>query len=149
MVKLTIKNLINCCNQDKNSRFLINSIIEKTKKDSDFEKFITFIIKYNISIFEKNVDWFIIDKEQIEFNVNKIIETTFNDHIINITQISNNNLSINEIKITLDKLNTNLKKKLGDLYEIKNLLEILDLDIKCSKNKKIINNDIYIEEFSN
>jgi hypothetical protein len=149
MVKLTNKNLMDYFNQDKNSIFLINSIIEKTKKDLDFEKFILIILKYNISIFEKNIEWSIKDKEQIDFNISKIIETCFNDHIINIKQLSLD--SFNEIKTGLDKLNNNIKKKLAELYEVKTLLQNLNLDITYIKKKRIVNNDIdiYIEEFSN
>jgi hypothetical protein len=66
------------------------------------------------------------------------------------------NTSFIDIKHILDKLNTLLKKKLGDLYDLKFLLNCVNLELPKSepvqirfKNKKIINNDIYIEEFSN
>jgi len=83
----------------------------------------------------------------------------YNDHIINITKVSSENDSnvFTEIKQILDKLHLGLKKKLSDLYELKNLLAEVELDLPepiqqiqpTQKKKKIINNDIYIEEFSN
>ena len=103
-------------------------------------------------------NWSIKDTKNILNQIEKIIRSIYNNHIINITQLSissDNDIFIN-IKNTLDKLNNTLKKKLSDLYDLKYLLNIINLDLPKSdqvqqrfKNKKIINNDIYIEEFSN
>ena len=82
--------------------------------------------------------------------------------------------NFNEVRLLLDKLNLNLKKKISDFYDLKILLKIINLSINQidpinnliitqiesinnlqknyldkPKRKKIINNDIYIEEFSN
>jgi hypothetical protein len=164
MVKLSIKNITNCIDNElvtsnlESNPFII-SISEKTKIDSSFNKFLTLGLKYNILIFEKNNDesWAIKSKQNILNQIEKLIRTAYNDHIINITQISiesNDEKIFTNIKQTLDKLHNGLKKKLIDLYEIKSLLEIIDLNLnlqseKKIKKKKIINNDIYIEEFSN
>jgi len=164
MVKLSIKNITNCIDNElvtnnlESNPFII-SISEKSKIDGSFNKFLTLGLKYNILIFEKNIDesWTIKSKQNILNQIEKLIRTAYNDHIINITQISiesNDEKIFTNIKQTLDKLHNGLKKKLIDLYEIKYLLEIIDLNLnlqseKKIKKKKIINNDIYIEEFSN
>jgi hypothetical protein len=162
MVKLSIKNITNCIDNElitnnlQSNPFII-SISEKTKIDTSFNKFLTLALKYNILIFEKSIDesWTIKSKQNILNQIEKLIRTVYNDHIINITQISiesNDAKIFTNIKQTLDKLHNGLKKKLIDLYEIKSILEIIDLNLQSDKKikkKKIINNDIYIEEFSN
>ena len=172
MVKINIKNITNCIdyNLDSNqieSNPFIYSISEKTKIDSSFNKFLNLSLKYSILIFEKVQDdiWTIKDKKNILSQIEKIIHSIYNDHIISITQISISsdntelsNTSFIDIKHILDKLNTLLKKKLSDLYDLKFLLYCVNLELPKPinksiqlrfKNKKIINNDIYIEEFSN
>ncbi len=73
--------------------------------------------------------------------------------------------TIGEIKQILDKLHLGLKKKLSDLYELKEMLVDFEMPIykpepkvqtqtqnqskPLNKKKRIISNDIYIEEFSN
>jgi hypothetical protein len=165
MVKISVKNITNCIDYNLESNNLetnpfIISISEKTKTDSSFNKFLNLSLKYNILVFEKMQDenWSIKDNKNILNQIEKIIRSIYNNHIINITQLSissDNDIFIN-IKNTLDKLNNTLKKKLSDLYDLKYLLNIINLDLPKSdqvqqrfKNKKIINNDIYIEEFSN
>lgn len=165
MVKISVKNITNCIDYNLESNNLetnpfIISISEKTKTDSSFNKFLNLSLKYNILVFEKMQDenWSIKDTKNILNQIEKIIRSIYNNHIINITQLSissDNDIFIN-IKNTLDKLNNTLKKKLSDLYDLKYLLNIINLDLPKSdqvqqrfKNKKIINNDIYIEEFSN
>jgi hypothetical protein len=164
MVKISIKNITNCLDYDFNTAKietdpLIISISEKTKTDTSFNKFLGLGLKYNILIFEKtnNDLWNIKNKNNILNQIDKLIRTTYNDHIINITQISiesiNNNFT--DIKTILDKLHIGLKKKLLDLYDFKYLLENIELNLfkneekKIIRKKKIISNDIYIEEFSN
>jgi len=164
MVKLNIKNITNCIDNDLiNNKLKLNpfiiSISEKTKIDISFNKFLSLALKYNILIFEKKIDgsWSFKTKKIIQNHIEKIINTVYNDYIVNITKISIESKDIEifkDIKQTLDKLHINLKKKLNDLYDIKYLIDIINLDVE-KKNiekkyiKKIINNDIYIEEFSN
>ena len=166
MVKISVKNITNCIDYNLESNNLetnpfIISISEKTKTDSSFNKFLNLSLKYNILVFEKMQDenWSIKDTKNILNQIEKIIRSIYNNHIINITQLSissDNTESFLNIKHILDKLNTLLKKKLGDLYDLKFLLNCVNLDLPKLesvqpriKNKKIINNDIYIEEFSN
>ena len=170
MVKINIKNITNCIdyNLDSNkieSNPFITSISEKTKTDSSFNKFLNLSLKYSILIFEKVQDeiWTIKDKKNILSQIEKIMRGIYNDHTMSITQLSMSydntelsNTSFIDIKHILDKLNTLLKKKLGDLYDLKFLLSCINLELPKHgtvqprfKNKKIINNDIYIEEFSN
>jgi hypothetical protein len=165
MVKISVKNITNCIDYNLESNNLetnpfIISISEKTKTDSSFNKFLNLSLKYNILVFEKMQDenWSIKNNKNILNQIEKIIRSIYNNHIINITQLSissDNDVFIN-IKNTLDKLNNTLKKKLSDLYDLKFLLNCVNLELPKSdqvqqrfKNKKIINNDIYIEEFSN
>lgn len=170
MVKISIKNITNCIDYNLNSNKIettpfISSISEKTKTDSSFNKFLNLSLKYSILIFEKVQDeiWTFKDKKNILSQIEKIIRSVYNDHTMSITQlsISSDNIELSntsfiDIKHILDKLNTLLKKKLGDLYDLKFLLNCVNLELPKSepvqirfKNKKIINNDIYIEEFSN
>jgi hypothetical protein len=164
MVKINSKNITNCVDYDINTNQvetnpLIVSISEKTKTDNSFNKFLTLGLKYNILIFEKtnNNLWNIKDKNNISNQIDKLIRTIYNDHIINITKISMESINNNfiDIKNLLDKLHIGLKKKLIDLYDLKYLLENIELNLfkneekKIIKKKKIISNDIYIEEFSN
>jgi hypothetical protein len=170
MVKISIKNITNCIDYNLDSNKIetnpfITSISEKTKTDSSFNKFLNLSLKYSILIFEKVQDeiWTIKDKKNILSQIEKIIRSVYNDHMMSITQLSMSsdntelsNTSFIDIKHILDKLNTLLKKKLGDLYDLKFLLNCVNLELPKSepiqprfKNKKIINNDIYIEEFSN
>ncbi len=161
MVKFTLKNISNICPPDNP---LVTHISEKCKNDISFNKFLNLVLKYNILIFEKDdmSKWSLKSKLIILNQIDKSIGVAYNDHIINITKVSSENDSNNftEIKQILDKLHLGLKKKLSDLYELKNLLEKVNLDIpdpepvqlrqtQTQKKKKIINNDIYIEEFSN
>jgi hypothetical protein len=163
MVKFTLKNISNICPPDNP---LVTHISEKCKSDISFNKFLNLVLKYNILIFEKdNVNkWSFKSKLIILNQIDKSIGVAYNDHIINITKVSSENDSSNfiEIKQILDKLHLGLKKKLLDLYELKNLLgevvldmpepvqvETIQLTNQTQKKKKIINNDIYIEEFSN
>ena len=170
MVKISIKNITNCIDYNLDSNKIetnpfITSISEKTKTDSSFNKFLNLSLKYSILIFEKVKDeiWTIKDKKNILSQIEKIIRSIYNDHTMSITQlsISSDNTKLSDtsfidIKHILDKLNILLKKKLGDLYDLKFLLNCVNLDLPKLdsvqpriKNKKIINNDIYIEEFSN
>ena len=166
MVKINIKNITNCIDYNLDSNKIetnpfITSISEKTKTDTSFNKFLNLSLKYSILIFEKVQDdiWTIKDKKNILTQIEKIIRSIYNDHTMSITQLSissDNTESFLNIKHILDKLNTLLKKKLGDLYDLKFLLNCVNLELPKSepvqirfKNKKIINNDIYIEEFSN
>lgn len=170
MVKISIKNITNCIDYNLDSYQIetnpfINSISDKTKTDSSFNKFLNLSLKYSILIFEKVQDeiWTIKDKKNILSQIEKIIRSIYNDHTMSITQlsISSDNTKLSDtsfidIKHILDKLNILLKKKLGDLYDLKFLLNCVNLDLPKLepvqlriKNKKIINNDIYIEEFSN
>ena len=170
MVKISVKNITNCIDYNLDSNKIetnpfITSISEKTKTDSSFNKFLNLSLKYSILIFEKVQDeiWTIKDKKNILSQIEKIIRSVYNDHMMSITQLSMSsdntelsNTSFIDIKHILDKLNTLLKKKLGDLYDLKFLLNCVNLELPKSepiqprfKNKKIINNDIYIEEFSN
>jgi hypothetical protein len=170
MVKISIKNITNCIDYNLDSNKIetnpfITSISEKTKTDSSFNKFLNLSLKYSILIFEKVQDeiWTIKDKKNILSQIEKIIRSIYNDHTMSITQlsISSDNIKLSDtsfidIKHILDKLNILLKKKLGDLYDLKFLLNCVNLDLPKLepvqlriKNKKIINNDIYIEEFSN
>jgi hypothetical protein len=170
MVKISIKNITNCIDYNLDSNKIetnpfITSISEKTKTDSSFNKFLNLSLKYSILIFEKVKDeiWTIKDKKNILSQIEKIVRSIYNDHIMSITQlsISSDNTKLSDtsfidIKHILDKLNILLKKKLGDLYDLKFLLNYVNLDLPKLdsvqpriKNKKIINNDIYIEEFSN
>ena len=185
MVKISIKNITNCIDYNLDSNKIetnpfITSISEKTKTDSSFNKFLNLSLKYSILIFEKVQDdiWTIKDKKNILSQIEKIIRSIYNDHTMSITQLSISSVCLLEqssnsdparadntklsdtsfidIKHILDKLNILLKKKLGDLYDLKFLLNCVNLDLPKLepvqlriKNKKIINNDIYIEEFSN
>jgi hypothetical protein len=153
MVKINIKNIKNCLDNDinKNTNIFLNLLIEKTKEDSNFERLIFLVLKYNILIFEKDIDWKIKNKEKINIEIDKLIKVLYDDHIINIQTLAiSNNVIFNDIKYTLDKINSVLKKKLSIYYDIKNILSIVDTNILIDKKKKkIINNDIYIEEFSN
>lgn len=159
MVKFTLKNISNICPPDNP---LVVHISEKCKNDISFNKFLNLVLKYNILIFEKDDSskWSFKPKLIILNQIDKSIGIAYNDHIINITKVSSENDSDNfiEIKQILDKLHLGLKKKLSDLYELKNLLNEVVLDIpepgtgpepQTQRKKKIINNDIYIEEFSN
>jgi hypothetical protein len=166
MVKISIKNITNCIDYNLDSNKIetnpfITSISEKTKIDSSFNKFLNLSLKYSILIFEKVQDdiWTFKDNKNILSQIEKIIRSIYNDHIMSITQLSmssDNTYSFIDIKHILDKLNILLKKKLGDLYDLKFLLNCVNFDLPKFepvqpriKNKKIINNDIYIEEFSN
>mgnify|MGYP000971663804 CR=1 FL=1 len=178
MVKVNIKNIINYFDneQNNNTNLIINIIINKINTDPDFNKFMSLVLKYNLLIFEKKeLLWIIKDKNIINFQIDKNIKNTYNDHIINITQLSSmDSDNFNEVRLLLDKLNLNLKKKISDFYDLKILLKIINLSINQidpinnliitqiesinnlqknyldkPKRKKIINNDIYIEEFSN
>ena len=158
MVKFSLKNISNICPPDNP---LVTHISEKCKFDISFNKFLNLVLKYNILIFEKDDTnkWSFKSKLIILNQIDKSIGVTYNDHIINITKVSSDNDSnvFTEIKQILDKLHLGLKKKLSDLYELKNLLDEVILDMPdpiqqiqpTQKKKKIINNDIYIEEFSN
>jgi hypothetical protein len=160
MVKFTLKNISNICPPDNP---LVAHISEKCKTDISFNKFLNLVLKYNILIFEKDDvnKWSFKSKLIILNQIDKSIGVAYNDHIINITKVSSENESnvFTEIKQILDKLHLGLKKKLSDLYELKNLLDEVVLDMPepvylepihpTQKRKKIINNDIYIEEFSN
>jgi hypothetical protein len=158
MVKFTLKNISSLCPPDNP---LVAHISEKCKIDISFNKFLNFVLKYSILIFEKDDTnkWSFKSKQIILNQIDKSIGVAYNDHIINITKVSSENDSNNftEIKQILDKLHLGLKKKLADLYELKHLLSEVELDvpiepiepIQQQKKKKIINNDIYIEEFSN
>jgi len=160
MVKFTLKNISNICPPDNP---LVAHISEKCKIDISFNKFLNLVLKYNILIFEKDDvnKWSFKSKLIILNQIDKSIGVAYNDHIINITKVSSENESnvFTEIKQILDKLHLGLKKKLSDLYELKNLLDEVVLDMPepvylepvqpTQKKKKIINNDIYIEEFSN
>ena len=158
MVKVSIKNIYNILDNDQNiiSNNFVFKLMEKTKDDLNFEKFLFLVLKHNLLIFEKQSNWIIKDNIYIESLLNKVIKSAYNDHIINITELSCIDIqNFINVKNTLDKLNINIKKKLVDFYELKTLLELVDLSIiydkvdKVIRKKKIINNDIYIEEFSN
>ncbi len=158
MVKFTLKNISNLCPPDNP---LVSHISEKCKNDISFNKFLNLVLKYNILIFEKDDmnKWSFKSKLVILNQIDKSIGVAYNDHIINITKVSSENESdvFVEIKQILDKLHLTLKKKLSDLYDLKNLLTDVVLDLPepiqqiqtVQKKKKIVNNDIYIEEFSN
>jgi len=158
MVKFTLKNISSICPPDNP---LVAHISEKCKNDISFNKFLNLVFKYNILIFEKDTSskWSFKSKLIILNQIDKSIGVAYNDHVINITKVSSENDSdvFMEIKQILDKLHLGLKKKLSDLYELKNLLTEVKLDLPepvqqiqpTQKKKKIINNDIYIEEFSN
>ena len=156
MVKITLKNISSWVGNDSHDNPFVTSISEKSKIDISFNKFLSFVLKQNILIFEKNIEnlWTFKSKQVILNQIDKCIVIVYNDHIINITkiQIENDSENISEIKQILDKLHLSFKKKLTDFYDLKNLLNEIDLDtckLNQPKKKKIINNDIYIEEFSN
>lgn len=159
MVRFTLKNISNLVGDDTANNLFVTHISEMCKKDISFNKFISLIFKYSILIFEKNTksEWTFKSKEIILNQIGKSISLSYNDHVINITKIhiENDTGNINEIKQQLDKYHLGLKKKLVDLYELKTLLDEINLEPPkppnaiSFKKKKIINNDIFIEEFSN
>ena len=168
MVKITLKNISSCVGNDSIDNPFVTYISDKCKTDISFNKFLGLVLKQNILIFEKNQDehWSLKSKLVILNQINKSIEVIYNDHIINITkvQMENDFSSIIDIKHILDRLHLNLKKKLTDLYELKEILDELELPVykpepvnstnqnqvkNLNKKKRIISNDIYIEEFSN
>jgi len=170
MVKITLKNISSWVGNDSIDNPFVTYISDKCKTDISFNKFLGLVLKQNILIFEKNQDeyWSLKTKQIILNQINKSIEVIYNDHIINITkvQMENDFSSIIDIKHILDRLHLNLKKKLTDLYELKQILAELDIPIYkpepisvnstnqiqqkiLNKKKRIISNDIYIEEFSN
>jgi hypothetical protein len=170
MVKITLKNISSWVGNDSIDNPFVTYISDKCKTDISFNKFLGLVLKQNILIFEKNQDeeWSLKTKQIILNQINKSIEVIYNDHIINITkvQMENDFSSIIDIKHILDRLHLNLKKKLTDLYELKQILAELEIPIYkpepisvnstnqiqqkiLNKKKRIISNDIYIEEFSN
>jgi hypothetical protein len=170
MVKITLKNISSWVGKDSIDNPFVTYISDKCKTDNSFNKFLGLVLKQNILIFEKNQEdiWSLKSKQIILQQINKYIEVIYNDHIINITKIQMENefSNIIDIKHILDRLHLNLKKKLTDLYELKEILIELDMPIyipepisinstnqnqikNVNKKKKIISNDIYIEEFSN
>jgi len=169
MVKITLKNISSWVGNDSIDNPFVTYISDKCKTDISFNKFLGLVLKQNILIFEKNQEniWSIKSKLVILNQINKYIEVVYNDHIINITKIQMENESSNiiDIKHILDRLHLNLKKKLTDLYELKEILAEIEIPIYqpepvnlinqvnqpklLNKKKRIISNDIYIEEFSN
>lgn len=164
MVRFTLKNISSWVGNDSTDSLFVTHISELCKTDISFNKFLSLVLKHSILIFEKNTEslWTFKSKPIILNQIDKCIGISYNDHIINITkiQIENDTSDINEIKLQLDKYHLGLKKKLTDLYELKNLLIEVNLESPKHqiiananqinpKKKKIINNDIYIEEFSN
>ena len=158
MVRVNIKNIYNILDNEQNinSNKFVHKLMEKSKNDLNFEKFLYLVLKYNLLIFEKQSNWIIKDISYINSLLQKLIKSTYDDHLINLSELSSINMeNYIDVKNMLDKLNNNIKKKLLDLYELKSLLESIDISIiydkidKVIKKKKIINNDIYIEEFSN
>jgi hypothetical protein len=170
MVKITLKNISSWIGNDSIDNPFVTYISDKCKTDISFNKFLGLVLKQNILIFEKNQEdiWSLKSKQVILNQIDKSIEVIYNDHIINITkvQMENDFSSIIDIKHILDRLHLNLKKKLTDLYELKQILAELEIPIYkpelisvnstnqiqqkiLNKKKRIISNDIYIEEFSN
>ena len=157
MVNITIKNISSLIEND--SLFLTH-ISTLCETDLSFNKFLNLVFKHNILVFEKNIDsqWSFKSKTLILNQIDKCMGILYNDHTINITkiQIENDSFCFDEIEKQLDKIHLDFKKKLIDLYELKNLLMqnkfnglVKPVQQINFKKKKIINNDIYIEEFSN
>ena len=173
MVRVTLKNISSWVGNETTNSSFVTYVSEKCKTDLSFNKFLSLVLKHSILIFEKNLEslWAFKSEPIILNQIDKCISISYNDYIINITkiQIENDANDINEIKQQLDKFHLGLKKKLTDLFELKNLLTQINLEPpkviesinqinqinQINKNqinpkkKKIINNDIYIEEFSN
>lgn len=152
-LKVNVKNIKKCLDDGPNINLnpFVSKLIDKTKNDDSFNKFLSLVIKHNLLIFEKKNEWVFKEKQYIENQIDKSIAMLFNDHILNTnTLLSCDNYNLIDIKTTLDKLHFNIKKKIGDFDELKKLLELIDFNITTKvKIKKIINNDIYIEEFTN
>lgn len=167
MVKITLKNISSWVGNDISDNPFLTYISDKCKTDISFNKFLGLVLKQNILIFEKTPEetWTFKSTPEILLQINKCIEVVYNDHIINITKVhmEHDVNTIGEIKQILDKLHLGLKKKLSDLYELKEMLVDFEMPIykpepkvqtqnqskPLNKKKRIISNDIYIEEFSN
>ena len=139
MVKFTLKNISSWVGNDATDSLFVTHISKMCKTDISFNKFLSLVLKHSILIFEKNTDsqWTFKSKSIILNQIDKSIGILYNDHIINITkiQIENDNVDINEIKQQLDKYHLGLKKKLTDLYELKQL-QVGDQDLLKEEKTK-------------
>jgi hypothetical protein len=159
MVKITIKQISNwaeSCNYDIPDNEFIGHISDKCKIDLSFNKFITLVLKYNILIFEKTKSqtWSFKNKSHIINQIQNCIKISYDDYIINITKTQNNEENnIVVVKQILDKIHIGLKKQLTELYELIDIINEINVENISKQSqvrkKKIINNDIFIEEFSN